>query len=154
MGTGRSGATWPHPLTDTETRSLINELSDDIQKKLEKAKLVQRFEELLKLPSDNDLRVVFLDVGQGNCTVVKLPDGRIMVIDCNTDSANDNVINFLKKAGISQIDVLVATHPDQDHISGLARLAKMFSIKELWKVAFQKTEENASQESVEAYADY
>jgi len=154
MGSGGSGGRSYHPLTDTETRSLINEVSNDIQKKLEKAKLVQRFDVLLKLPPDDDLRVFFLDAGQGNCTVVKLPDGRVMVIDCNTESANDNVINFLKRAGISQIDVLVATHPDKDHISGLARLAKLFTIKELWKVAFQKTEDNASSESLEVYADY
>lgn len=153
-GGGGGGGRSYRPLSDTEVRSLRNQVSDDIQKKLEKAKLVQRFDVLLKLPSDDDLRVFFLDAGQGNCAVVKLPDGRIMVIDCNTEGANDNVINFLKRAGISQVDVLVATHPDRDHISGLARLAKLFDIKELWKVAFKKTEENASSESLEAYADY
>jgi len=154
MGPGGGGGRSSRPLSASEIGTLREEVSEDIQKALEKAKLVQRFDVLLKLPSDGDLRVFFLDVGQGNCTVVKLPDGRIMVIDCNTEGANDNVINFLKRAGISQIDVLVATHPDQDHISGLARLAKLFNIKELWKVAFEKTEENASSESLEAFEGY
>jgi beta-lactamase superfamily II metal-dependent hydrolase len=152
-GSGGGGRSY-RPLSDVEVTSLRQQASSDIQKHLEKAKLIGRFDTLLKAPSDGDLRVFFLDVGQGNCTVIKMPDGRIMVIDCNTESANDNVVNFLKKAGVTQIDVLVATHPDRDHISGLARIAKLFDVKELWKVAFQKTEENASPESIEAFAEY
>jgi competence protein ComEC len=154
MGGGGGGGRSYRPLSDTEVGSLRAEVSVELQKKLEKAKLVQRFDVLLKLPSDNDLRVFFLDAGQGNCAVLKLPSGQIMVLDCNVEGANDNVVNFLKRAGISQIDVLVATHPDRDHISGLARLAKLFQVKEVWKVAFEKTEENASPESLEAYAEY
>jgi len=149
-GGGRSYS----PLSDTEVSTLTQKASQELQEQLEKAKLVGRFDQLLKAPPDGDMRVFFLDAGQGNCAVVKLPDGRIMVIDCNTEGANDNVVSFLKRAGIKQIDVLVATHPDRDHVSGLAHLAKLFQVRELWKVAFKKTEENASPESLEAYAEY
>lgn len=154
MSSGRGGGRSYRPLSDTEVRALKEQPLDDIQKLLDKVKLVGRFEELLKAPSDNDLRALFLDAGQGNCAVLKLPDGRIMVIDCNTDGADDNVVNLLKRAGISRIDVLVATHPDRDHMSGLAHIAKVFEVTELWKVAFEKTAENASRESLEAYEEY
>ncbi len=152
MGGGGGGSYTP--LSDAEVRSLRTDVASDIEKKLEKAKLMGCFHELLKAPADGDLRVFFLDAGQGNCAVVKLPDGRIMVIDCNTEGVNDNVVNFLKRAGVTQIDVLVATHPDRDHVSGLAHIAKLFQVRELWKVAFQKSEENASPESLEAYTEY
>jgi beta-lactamase superfamily II metal-dependent hydrolase len=141
-------------LSDAEVSALQKQADSTIGRQHEKAKLIGRFHELLSLPPADDLRVFFLDAGQGNCAVVRLPDGRIMVIDCNTEGANDNVVNFLKKAGITQIDVLVATHPDKDHISGLARIGKLFGVRELWKVAYQKTEENAPPESIEVFQEY
>lgn len=152
MGGGGGGS--HTPLSDAEVESLQEVVASDIQKQLDKAKLIRRFHELLKAPSDEDLRVLFLDTGQGNCAVVKLPDGRIMVIDCNTEGANDNVVNLLKRAGIKRIDVLVATHPDEDHISGIARVARLFTVSEVWKVRFEKTSDTASPESLEAFDEY
>jgi competence protein ComEC len=154
MSSGRGGGRSYRPLSETEVGALREQPLDDLQKLLDKVKLVGRFEELLKAPSDNDLRALFLDAGQGNCAVLKLPDERIMVIDCNTVGADDNVVNLLKRAGITRIDVLVATHPDRDHMSGLAHIAKVFEVTELWKVAYEKTTENASQESLETYEEY
>ncbi len=153
MGGSGGGARY-HPLTPAQVGQELQSAGSQIQRQLNQALLAQRLEKLLSLPPSDDLRCLFLDAGQGNCAVVRTPDGRTIVIDCNIEGANDNVVRMLKKAGIVEIDILIATHPDWDHVSGLASLAKHFSVGELWKVTFSKTADTASPESVEAFREY
>ncbi len=73
----------------------------------------------LPLSAFADLRVHFLDVGQGDCSVI-LCDGEAMVIDGGPRSANQMVYSYLRNTlGIRRLDCVVATHPDADHVSGL-----------------------------------
>lgn len=69
------------------------------------------------------LDVVFLDVGQGDATVLRFPDGGTMLIDAGVRSPSwDNgrtVLDHLARAGIRQLDVVIATHADADHTGGL-----------------------------------
>jgi competence protein ComEC len=73
--------------------------------------------------SMGQLVVAALNVGQGDCCVMRLPNGDVVVVDCNVRSANVNVVRFLQEAGISRVALLVLTHPDHDHVSGLPALA-------------------------------
>jgi competence protein ComEC len=68
------------------------------------------------------LTVLFLDVGQGDATLIRSPGGHIMLIDGgrSQDVAANVILPALKKLGAQQIDMMVATHPDQDHIGGLS----------------------------------
>lgn len=67
-----------------------------------------------------DLQVHFLDVGQGDCTVV-LCDGEAMVIDGGPRDANQYVYSYIRNTlGLYHLDYVIATHPDADHVSGLA----------------------------------
>jgi len=152
MGGGGGGRY--RPLTPAQVGQEFRTAGSEIQRQLDQALLAQKLEKLLSLPPNDDLRCLFLDAGQGNCAVVRTPDGRTIVIDCNIEGANDNVVRMLKRAGIGEIDVLIATHPDWDHVSGLASLAKHFHVRELWKVTYSKTPDNASPESVEAFREY
>ncbi|HCV43059.1 MAG TPA: DNA internalization-related competence protein ComEC/Rec2, partial [Bacteroidetes bacterium] len=86
--------------------------------------------------SPGKLRVAFLDVGQGDGAVVELPDGRVMVIDAGPRSdaynAGDRVVApFLRRRGISNIDLLVVSHPDDDHLGGVPYLLEHFEVKEV-----------------------
>jgi beta-lactamase superfamily II metal-dependent hydrolase len=141
-------------LSRAETGRELEAPSLYIERQLHQARLAERLGDILSFEPKDDLRCLFLDAGQGNCAVVRTPDGRTIVIDCNIEGANDNVVRLLKKAGIAEIDVLIATHPDWDHVSGLASLAKHFSVRELWKVTFSKTPDNSSPDSVEAFKEY
>ncbi|MBQ9513670.1 MAG: MBL fold metallo-hydrolase [Clostridia bacterium] len=59
--------------------------------------------------------VHFLSVGDGNCTFIKFPDCKTMLIDCgNTDKKDE--LNGLLKNYSNKIDYLVLSHPDIDHI--------------------------------------
>jgi len=77
---------------------------------------------------DRTLRVSFLDVGQGDAILVEGPTGIDMLVDGGRDRS---VLRELpKKMGIldRSIDIVVATHPDADHISGLADVLERYSV--------------------------
>lgn len=68
-----------------------------------------------------DLEVHFVDVDQGDCTLVKCPDGPRVLVDCGSLGGGDpaRVREYLlnQLGGSPAIDVLVITHPDSDHYS-------------------------------------
>ena len=66
---------------------------------------------------EGELRVHFLDVGQGDCTLVELPDGKVMLIDGGDGSgaSNKNLLRHLNALKIEVIDYLIVTHTDADH---------------------------------------
>jgi len=85
---------------------------------------------------DGRLTVAFLDVGQGDASILKFPDGKTMLIDAGPktrtyDAGEHVILPFLKHSGIRKIDVAVVTHPHDDHIGGLAYLIKNIQIGEV-----------------------
>ena len=80
------------------------------------------------LATPQTLRVSFLDVGQGDAIFVQTPSGKQMLID---GGVSDNVMSKISEEMSyfdRDIDVLVATHPDADHITGLIPVLKKYSI--------------------------
>ncbi|MGE8081451.1 S-layer homology domain-containing protein [Peribacillus loiseleuriae] len=73
----------------------------------------------------------FIDVGQGDSILVQTPNGKTILIDGGKRSAGDKVVAYLKKAGVNSIDVLVATHPDADHIGGLISVLESIPVKKV-----------------------
>ena len=65
-------------------------------------------------------RVMFLDVGQGDCSVIEW-DERVIVIDAGP-SYTRVIQPYLKYEGIGKADVLILSHPDQDHIEGMIQM--------------------------------
>lgn len=67
-----------------------------------------------------DLQVHFLDVGQGDCTVI-LCGGEAMVVDGGPRSAADYVYSYIRNTlRLEHIDYVISTHPHVDHVSGLS----------------------------------
>ncbi len=69
------------------------------------------------------LDVVFLDVGQGDATLLSFPNGRRVLVDAGlrspyVDEGLRTIVPHLKRYGIDRLDALVLTHPDADHIGG------------------------------------
>ncbi len=78
--------------------------------------------------SQKVLIVSFLDVGQGDAIFVEMPNGRQMLID---GGPNNSVLRELGKVMPfydRSIDVVLATHADQDHIGGLVEVLKRFEV--------------------------
>ncbi len=85
-----------------------------------------------------DLRVTYLDVGQGNSALVEFPRGKRMLIDgggfmfSDFDVGRMVVAPYLWRRKIARIHTLVLSHPDADHMNGLRFIAAHFSPEELW----------------------
>jgi competence protein ComEC len=91
------------------------------------------------------LKIHFINVGKGSCTIIDFPSGHLTVVDTdnsrNTDE-NDltDPIDFLKKHYPNKdIFRLVITHPDMDHLSGMEEIAENFKIYNFWDTEHNKT---------------
>jgi competence protein ComEC len=104
--------------------------------------------------ADGRLHIDFLDVGQGDSALITFPNGETLLIDGggkarfdkisvqneyenepenfepDTQSIGEMVVsNFLWQKGYSQIDYILATHADADHIQGLSDVARNFRVR-------------------------
>ncbi len=77
-----------------------------------------------------EMTVTFLDAGQGDSSVVELPDRKTMVID--TGKTGRETSSFLKYKGEKVIDFLVLSHSHPDHAGGLDHIVRNFKVKEIW----------------------
>src|SRR5207245_547119 len=89
------------------------------------------------LPAAGTFRVTFLDVGQGDAALVETADGRAMLIDGGAatdayDAGRMVIAPVLWDRGIRRLDVVVATHPQLDHVGGLAFVLRKFEVGQLW----------------------
>lgn len=75
-----------------------------------------------------ELKVHFLDVGQGDSILIQAPNGKNMLVDGGTKGSGDKVVSFLKAKGVKKLDYVVATHPDADHIGGLITVLNAFPV--------------------------
>ncbi len=88
-------------------------------------------------PDGDAVRVTFLDVGQGDAAVVELPEGRTVLIDGGGTSERfdmgRNVVGpFLWNRGVRTIDRVIGTHPQVDHVGGLAWILRHFPVSQYW----------------------
>ena len=103
----------------------------------------------LKDSFQKDLRLTFIDVGQGDSILVEFPKGKKMLIDGGGlhedrfDVGKNVIAPFLWGKKIRRIDTLVLSHPDPDHLKGLNFIASQFSIGQFW--------DNGSQTESESY---
>lgn len=82
--------------------------------------------------SGSELEVHFIDVGQGDCTFILLPDGKTMLIDAGNNSDGEKVVGYIKNLGVTGIDYLIGTHPHADHIGGMDTVIANFDIGEIF----------------------
>ncbi len=78
----------------------------------------------------NGLSVTYLDVGQGDSSVIELPDGKTMVID--TGRTGKETASFLKYTGKNTVDILALSHIHPDHTGGFDDITRKFFVKEVW----------------------
>ena len=85
-----------------------------------------------------ELEVSFLDVGQGDAIFLRLPGGSSVLVDGGEarpegwDAGKSIVSPFLWSQRISRLDVVAITHPDNDHLGGLATVIARFRPGEVW----------------------
>ena len=69
--------------------------------------------------TSTNVTIKFIDVGQGEAILIALPEKTIL-IDAGPTGSAPKIAQMLQELGRNKIDYLVATHPDEDHIGGMA----------------------------------
>ena len=84
-------------------------------------------------PREGELRIWYLDVGQGDCTAISFPNGEALVIDGGNGSweNDDHLMRFFKGLGAKEL-TFVSSHADTDHCGGLAYPIENFGAKTLY----------------------
>lgn len=75
-----------------------------------------------------NLEIHFIDVGQGDATLIKC-DGHSMLIDAGNNDKGTLVQNYLQHQGVETLDYVIGTHPDADHIGGMDVVLYKFDCK-------------------------
>jgi beta-lactamase superfamily II metal-dependent hydrolase len=74
-----------------------------------------------------DMVVSVIDVGQGDSILIT-SEGQAMLVDAGDKDSGDEVVAYLEGMGIDELDYLVATHPDADHIGGMAEVLAAYDV--------------------------
>lgn len=82
------------------------------------------------------LRYYAVDVGQGDCSLFILPGGETIVVDAGPEKNARSTVRYIKSCGVKKIDLLVATHPHEDHIGGMMALMAEFPVGTIWDSGF------------------
>ncbi len=81
---------------------------------------------VLTIRAPQGLRITMMDVGQGDCICLTEDSGMNILIDGGSSDqskvADYQIMPFLKYEGVSYLDAVIVTHPDNDHISGIRTL--------------------------------
>ena len=80
------------------------------------------------------MRIHFLDVGKGDCTVIEFPDGSFMIVDGGDEREETRlrILGYCRALGVDTFDVAVLTHADSDHAGGLDDAIDCFGAKTVY----------------------
>jgi len=85
---------------------------------------------------EREFSLTALNVGKGAAHVVSFPGGGHMLIDGGSalrgDAGERVVLPFLRRQGIRRIDILVLTHPHEDHYGGASAILSALPVREVW----------------------
>jgi competence protein ComEC len=92
----------------------------------------------LRRKTADEMRVTFIDVGQGDSALLEGPGGFVMLVDGggryddSFDTGARVVEPVLRARGIGRLDLVVLSHPHPDHLNGLLRVLARFEVGALW----------------------
>lgn len=85
----------------------------------------------IKAEQPEGLTVHYINVGQGDASLLLFDDGSAVVIDAGTESSAERLCGYLRHYGIETVRYLFLTHPHEDHIGGAAALLRSFQVETL-----------------------
>lgn len=91
----------------------------------------------------------FLDVGQGDCIIVRLPNGKNMIIDAGGEKSRDEkraedvILDTIESLEITTFDYMIATHSDADHVDYLDSVLRVTQVNKVFRPAYLSKSEPA-----------
>lgn len=82
--------------------------------------------------SYNNLEVSIVNVGQGDSIFIKTSNGKTILVDTGSIKEKEKMFKFLKSKDIKNIDMLIGTHPHEDHIGNMEAVVKNYTIGEIY----------------------
>ncbi len=82
--------------------------------------------------ADNFMEVHFIDVGQGDAALIRIPGNKFILIDGGQPKYGPYIVNYMKQLGVKELSYLIITHPHIDHIGGLEDVVLSFPINEIY----------------------
>lgn len=83
------------------------------------------------ISTNSKLEIYFFDVGQADSIFLN-NNAYTMLIDAGNNNDGENIVEFLKEKNITDIDVVVGTHPHEDHIGGLDDVINNFLVGKIY----------------------
>jgi len=95
-----------------------------------------------EVPTKSELKVHFIDVGQGDSILVDLGETEVLI---DGGDKSSGVVTYLDDFVDGALEVMVATHPHADHIGGLIGVLNAFEVDEIWLNGDTSTSQTYSQ---------
>ena len=98
------------------------------------------------------LSIHMIDVGQGDSILVQTPTNKNILIDGGDEDSENIIISYIRQKRIKTIDIIIATHPDSDHIGSLDNIIKKFNVNSIY-MPEQSTDSKAYQNLINSCTD-
>ena len=92
-------------------------------------------------PTTMRLTVSYIDVGKGDCILIEA-DGKAVLIDTGYEDTSDDVLSYLRGQGVSQLQRIIITHYDRDHVGGLRAIAEALPVEEVCLPNYEGADKN------------
>ncbi|MBW6411252.1 MBL fold metallo-hydrolase [Clostridium sp. YB-6] len=86
----------------------------------------------------NDMIVHFINVGQGDSTLIQV-NNKNLLIDSGPKESRNNLLNYLESLNIKTLDFVIATHPHEDHIGNMDKIIKKYTILNFYAPKVEST---------------
>ena len=96
----------------------------------------------IKSNKNNIVKIHFLDVGQGESTLLVLPEGIHILVDTGSPASAPMLVEHIRSLGIDRIDHLILTHPHDDHIGGIFNIHHSMEVINFYDNSFNNHESN------------
>lgn len=95
---------------------------------------------------EGELRIHFIDVGQGDSIFIELPDNKTLLIDGGdgSEQAEDSLMRYLNALQIKKIDYVFVTHSDTDHCGGMDKVLLYKEVDKLYLPDVENFQKNTA----------
>lgn len=100
------------------------------------------FFQLHTAKAEDIFRITVIDVGKGDCILIQTGDASSpnnVLIDTGYKATREDVVNYLKKSGVENLDALIISHFHKDHVGGAAYILKKLKISQVYMPDYEST---------------